>query len=512
MTNVVVWTRLSSPINSEELCHQIEQVIEQELQFSTSFDALPGMALPVQVIDALIPSVQLRVYETLTDVERQTQIEIDRLTHLPLGQNGTSAVAMSLLIDENKQGDGVLILAAAPFVADEASLLMLLDRAASGREILPTEEEPLRFQHFSEWANEEIRATGQGRTQFWGEESHKLAISYIDLPCSTDAPQLVATGVILDDWLQRLTTFGTPEAVLLTAWGLIVGQFMSDEAESLTVSRLAAGRIFDDFAQMVGPFAGRAPITVLRDAATSVAEVIATVNQAIALHEDALIHYPDWEQPKQELSGATVGFTWIAAPAPRSPFCDVNVQPATIGGNLDLITEPMANGYRIRVVLYNVADNEGLAQRLVEAVVTAVKHMAEAPEAPFRSVPLMGYEEYQMVRAWNNTKLLFELPSSIPTCFRQIAAAKPTAVAVVDWRGELTFAELDTSSEHLAHELVARGIKRETPVAVLADRTRESIVLLLAIMKAGGVYVPIHPDFPKSRIAQILAAADIKIT
>lgn len=512
ITNTVVWVRLSSPIDSKELCHQIKQAVEQDPQFTTGFDTLPGTVLPVQVLDATIPLVETSISSTLTCVEQEN--EIDRLAHLPLGRNGTPVLAMSLLIDRHQKENGVLILATAPFLADEASLLILLDRAARGVEIPPADEaEPLRFQHFSEWANEEIqKSQRQGGQDFGGDPFHQIALSEIVLPIITDVSPQVATEVIPEDWLKKLSSYSTLEGVILTAWGLVAGQFQADEAEFLTLSRLATGRNFDDFAEMIGPFAGRAPISIVRDSAQSSLEVVAAVVQAIALHEDTLIYYHDSEQINRELSGATVGFAWIAAPLPRFPYNDVNVKPATTGGNLDLIVEPTVNSLRIRVVVSNLNDGHQLAERLVKSILAAVKHMVETPEAPLISVPLVGLEEYsQVITTWNNTEQLFALPSSIPDGFRRIAAQQPADIAVVDNYGQLTFAELDRLSDQLAHKLIQRGIEKETPVAVLVSRSQESIVSFLAIMKAGGVYVPVNPDFPNSRIEQILKTAEIEL-
>ena len=510
IANTIVWVRLDSSVDSQQLCNQIEQTIQQDPQFSTGFDALPGMALPVQVLDANIPLCEFFVSDTLIDIEQ----EIARLSQIPLGLNENPVVAVSILGEQCGSEGKVLMLATAPFLADEASLLILLDRAAKGAEkSLADEVEALRFQHFSEWANKEIQEfQEQGRKDFWGEPLDKITLSKINLPIATKTSRQVAIEVIPEDWLKKLTDYGRPEAAFLTAWGIVAGQFQYDEAESLTISRLATGRVFDDFSEIIGSFSGRTPISITRDSAQSIAEVMTTVDEAIALHEVALIHYPDFEPVTQEPDGATLGFAWIAASVPKVPFQEVYTEPATTGGNLELIVEPMANGWRIRVVVSNLNDELELAERLAKAVIAAIKYMSDTPEAALSSVPLLGSEEYrQVVTTWNDTHQLFTLPSSIPDGFRQIVKQQPAELAVVDRLGELTFAELDRWSEQLAHQLIHRGIKKETPIAVLANRSRESIVSFLAILKAGGIYVPINPDFPQSRIRQMLTTAKIEL-
>ncbi|MFE9799222.1 amino acid adenylation domain-containing protein [Streptomyces goshikiensis] len=87
------------------------------------------------------------------------------------------------------------------------------------------------------------------------------------------------------------------------------------------------------------------------------------------------------------------------------------------------------------------------------------------------------------------------------------AAAAPgrPAVTVADRR--LSYGELDRAADRLAHRLAACGVSVETPVAMVTRRSLESFVALLAVLKAGGTYVPVDPDYPADRIAQLLSDA-----
>ena len=69
---------------------------------------------------------------------------------------------------------------------------------------------------------------------------------------------------------------------------------------------------------------------------------------------------------------------------------------------------------------------------------------------------------------------------------------------------ELSYEELDTRANQLAHRLVALGVKAEVPVGVLMERSLELFVALLAVLKAGGAYVPMDPGYPPDRLALML--------
>lgn len=97
---------------------------------------------------------------------------------------------------------------------------------------------------------------------------------------------------------------------------------------------------------------------------------------------------------------------------------------------------------------------------------------------------------------------------TVPDLVDAVARRQPDAVAVVGGDGEmLTYRELTERSNTLAHRLVAGGIRPDEPVAVLLPRSVELVVTLLAILKAGGGYLPLDPIDPPARIRRLLAVA-----
>ena len=102
-----------------------------------------------------------------------------------------------------------------------------------------------------------------------------------------------------------------------------------------------------------------------------------------------------------------------------------------------------------------------------------------------------------------------ELPDiRVHELFEQRAEAHPEAVAVVHGGGQLTYSELNARANEVARALLARGLARESVVAVVTERNLNWIVSVLAIFKAGGAYLPIEPHFPAERIATTLLRAE----
>ena len=95
--------------------------------------------------------------------------------------------------------------------------------------------------------------------------------------------------------------------------------------------------------------------------------------------------------------------------------------------------------------------------------------------------------------------------------FEQRAAACPDAVAAVHGDRQLTYRELNARANRLGRALLARGLRREGVVAVVTERNLDWMTAVLAIFKAGGVYLPVEPHFPAGRIAATLSRAGCQL-
>lgn len=101
-----------------------------------------------------------------------------------------------------------------------------------------------------------------------------------------------------------------------------------------------------------------------------------------------------------------------------------------------------------------------------------------------------------------------ELPDSrFHELFEQRVKEHPDAIAGIEGDRQLTYRELNARANRLGRALLARGLRRESIVAVVTERNLDWMAAVLAIFKAGGVYLPIEPHFPADRIATTLSRA-----
>jgi len=102
-------------------------------------------------------------------------------------------------------------------------------------------------------------------------------------------------------------------------------------------------------------------------------------------------------------------------------------------------------------------------------------------------------------------------PSCVHALFEDQVRRSPDAVAVVFGSESLTYRELESRSNQLAHLLQARGVGREVLVGLCVERSLEMIVALLGILKAGGAYVPLDPAYPADRIRYVLEDSRVPV-
>jgi natural product biosynthesis luciferase-like monooxygenase protein len=126
------------------------------------------------------------------------------------------------------------------------------------------------------------------------------------------------------------------------------------------------------------------------------------------------------------------------------------------------------------------------------------------PQTPLRSLTLLSHEQWStVIEQWNATDSDFpQVQMHEP--FEEHAAKAPDSIALVFLDRQLTYGELNAHAEALAADLRSAGVQPDEPVGVHIDVSLEMMVGLLAVLKAGGAYLPLDPTFPKDRVAFML--------
>ncbi|AKS31661.1 non-ribosomal peptide synthetase [Mycolicibacterium goodii] len=315
------------------------------------------------------------------------------------------------------------------------------------------------------------------------------------------------TAAVVQTARERGVTVGT---VLHGAWGLLLGKLLGRNRVVFGSTVSGRGGALAGTESIVGLLINTIPVPMSWDPHTSVAEVLIGLQdrqsalldaQQLGLAElarlagvreffDTMVvveNFPTTRSAEHADPRAVAFHGFTGTDSPHYPVSFV----AYVDDELTVEIK-----YEAGVV--TAAQAERYAER-VEHILAA---FAETPELPVSRIDLRTGDERQFVAEHISRP---GPDRTLDETFADIAARYPDAVAVSCGDTRLTYRELDTRAAAVAATLIERGVGTESRVAVALPRSADLIVALLAVLKAGGTYVPIDITSPAARVQHILA-------
>jgi amino acid adenylation domain-containing protein len=152
--------------------------------------------------------------------------------------------------------------------------------------------------------------------------------------------------------------------------------------------------------------------------------------------------------------------------------------------------------------------SEEQAQTIGQYYLKTLELMAYEPQSQCFARPLLTRDEMQkLLVEWTETEAEYPRDKCVHELFEAQVEQSPDAVALIFGDEQVTYAELNSRANRLAHYLRGLGVGPESPVGVCMQRSVELIVGLLGILKAGGAFVPLDPAYPAERLAFMLEDA-----
>jgi len=225
-------------------------------------------------------------------------------------------------------------------------------------------------------------------------------------------------------------------------------------------------------------------------------------------------HRTEWELlAHQDFAvGDLAGELGLTGPAFETVFDALGGEgPLAPGTVLWVSVWPHRGRLALRLRYRTDALDAAAAARIAGYHLAALAQIAADPEAGHRRPSLLSPAElgFQLDGLAGPRR---ERPARrVHELFEQRVRAHPDAVAATCGGRQWTYAELNARANRLARALLARGLRREGVVAVVTERNLDWMAAVLAIFKAGGVYLPIEPHFPAGRIARTLTRAGCEL-
>jgi amino acid adenylation domain-containing protein len=444
---------------------------------------------------------------------------------------------------------GVLLLAVHHIAADFWSLGLILEKL-SGKDTKDTKDHKDTYAAWSRWQRDML--AGPEGERLWAEWRTALAgvPAVLDLP--TDRPRLPAPthhggshpfslGPELSGQVRSLaaSSGATLYTVLLAAFAALLHRHTG--REDMLVGAPAAGRTRPGLEEVAGHFVNLLPLRSDLSGDPTFAELLARTRRYLAgalerqdLPFPVLVERLDpardpsrpplvqvlfaLEQPHRLEGGAAAAPFVLGRAGDPLRIGGLTLEPLELSRQatpFDLTLLAVETGGTIDAVFDFSSDlfDESTIQRLARRFLTLLR--AADPSRRISDLPVLDESERAQLLSWGEG-----LAESVPErcaheLFEEWVDRTPDAPALVGADGSVsTYRELEARANRLARHLMAAGVGPETPVALLLERSPDLWTGALAVLKAGGFYVPVDPSHPKERIDLLLAdcAARVVVT
>ncbi|WP_160109738.1 non-ribosomal peptide synthetase [Pseudomonas izuensis] len=484
--------RSEQPLDGARLGSSLRELVQRHEILRTRYQQLPGLSLPMQVIDDSADDWQ--------------------------------ALAIALQLD----ADGRAATLQLPALhLDSTSLNYLAEEWALGYLQAAPQDPPLQYADYAAWRQES--ADDIHSRQFWNEQLDAV-VADVPLPWQRSTPsgplEPGQVQLALDDTTrQRLNEVATRLGVstgtlVLGAWVTLWQRYSEAEHLTLAYENQARPEVLGD---ALGLFSEPLPLTLDTAPELSFAALCQQLTERVGLLGDARDSYPSHLGNVPPLSG--VGFRELAV-APHSALHDAGWQidladSISAGCALLLQYQPQSSAalsLHFDATLYTAAHIDLLGEQLL----SVIEHSLREPSARLSALATCSAAElHRVTGALAASPVLtpsqeqlytttFALPN-LAACFAKGSAAHAQRPAVTGPSGTLSHAGLEQRVSALTQHLLAQDLEPGARIAHFLPRDIDAVVALVAILRAGACYVPIDPSYPSERIEHILRDSQARL-
>ncbi|NVJ08296.1 non-ribosomal peptide synthase/polyketide synthase, partial [Myxococcus sp. AM001] len=532
--------RLSGVLDVEALQRAVSAMVERHEALRTTFQSTAGE--PRQVIHP--PRATVLEVVDLSGLPDRAQREAEALTRAtrnarqPFNLSDGPLLRVTLL--KLEPSEHVLLLCLHHIVSDGWSMGVLVREVTTLYEAFLTgtsatlPELPVQYADYAVWQ----RGWLQGETlkEQLGWWKTQLAGAPHALELHTDKPRPAVLrhhgaavpvrlthelSVMLEALAQREGV--TPFMLLLAAFQAVLARHSGQE--DVLVGSPIAGRRHAETEPLIGFFVNTLVLRARVTSSTTFRQLLAEVRDTTLgayEHQDVPFERLVEElQPSRDLSRTPlfqVMFALQNTQVPELALPKLAVRSADVADSgvtlfeLNLDLSRGQDGYEGALAYSTELFERATAERLATHLQLLLERAVLSPEVAIATLPLhTETEQQQLMVDWHSVAPDGARGGFFPTRFEQQAAHTPDAPAVTLGTHALTFGQLNAKANQLAAHLRTLGVGPEVRVGLCLERTPDAIVALLAVLKAGGAFVPIDPAAPAQRKSFVLQDSDASV-
>jgi amino acid adenylation domain-containing protein len=541
--NIAAACILDGPLMISAFQQALEVIIERHESLRTIFEAVDGK--PRQKIrSAKDIREQVEVIDLTAEdqpMDRAKEIAEEEANHVFKLEAGPLYRLRLLKIEEGKH---VFLFTIHHIIADGWSLEILARELFQLHDIFhqglsnPLEPLPIQYKDFAKWQNDLLRDAGLEKHQNYWLDHLGGTLPVLQIPTDFPRPKIKTfASRTFDFTLDKKTTEGLRAiaqaektslfSILFTGIVSLLHRYSGQE--EIILGTPVSGREHFSLKDQVGLFLNTLPIKVGVNAEDSFMSLVKKTKQRL------LEAYEHQLYPFDRL----VDDLHLNRDLSRSPLFDVLI----VSTDFDLIDEHQqwtkdsssfqlspfevdSSGNKFDLTFYlkegedqvsiNLAYNISLfgeerIQRMAKHLTTQLDNLLEAPHQSISHSSYLPQKEYQqLVADFNDTTIPYDSEASMHHAFEKQAKATPDAPALRQDGLTMTYGQLNRKANQIARYLQQLGVEQGDKVGLVSDRNFDMIVGLFAILKAGGTYVPIDPEYPKDRQEYIIDNSGIR--
>lgn len=534
--------RMRGELDSDAMRAALNAIVERHEVLRTTFPNVNGKPVQViaphgqfalQVLDLSGHGAQAREAEVLREMRQELA------THFDLSA-GPLIRGKLLQLSANEH---VLLITMHHIVSDGWSLGVLIRELGAlyaarreGRES-PLPALSVQYADYAAWHWQSLSTPRIGKQLEYWRERLASAPALLELPTDWRRPAVQShRGDAVRVALGRELTAGlkafarrhslTPAMLLFAGWWTVLSRLSGQR--DIVIGMPVANRRSTQLEELIGFFVNTLAVRITIEEDMPVARFLVRVRQALLeayAHQDVPFEQVvEALQPPRSLSHSPifqVAFAYQNAPrsALQLPGLTLIEQEVPVQSTqFDLTLSLQESAEEINGTLAYASDlfEAASAERFVSCLVAALSAIVREPDALLGRLPLMSDEQRaHIVRSLNATK-----PSRLPGArlvheiFKQQVERTPDALAVTCEGRSLTYAQLNRCANQLAWHLKEQGVRIGECVPVVMPRCTQLLITQLAILKCGGIYLPIDPALPGERLIFMIrdSAAGVVVT
>jgi amino acid adenylation domain-containing protein len=390
-----------------------------------------------------------------------------------------------------------------------------------------------QFTDLVEWERVSLDGVEQDRLVQWWKEQLDGVPTVLDLATDRARPVVQAHRgarrrfTVPDEVVAGLQDVGRAQGAtlfmtLLSAFGIVVARHAGQE--QVLVGTPVAFRPRSDFERSIGCFLNTVVMRVDTGGRPSFADVLARAkDMTLASFDHQQVPFerlvtelaPDHDLSRNPLYQVLFALQNVPDAPLRLPGIEVEMlDSAEAHAQCDIsLRFTQGAGGLLGMLDYDLdLFEEATIDRLIGHLQNVLAKVAREPSVPIHRLDLLGATQRgQLVHGWNNTARDFGPDDTLAGIIAEQVRRTPDAPAVRFGAEELSYAELDGRANWLALRLRELGVGPDIAVGVHMRRSTELMVAVLAVLKAGGAYLPLDPDHPVERLRVMVRSSDCPV-